>query len=93
MPNDYFIQMVPGKGGKKFAIFSGLIDLGLLQKKSGISGESTKSLTASVQYFDHQKTPNRAEKQDFYMSLSDSTDTKSLKKLINLIIRRKRVIL
>lgn len=81
MPNDYFIQMNPGKGGKKFAIFSGLIDLGLLQKKSSISGESTKSLTASVQYFDHQISPNRSEKQNFYISLSDSTDTESFKKV------------
>jgi len=81
VPNNYFIQMKPGEGGKKFAIFSGLINLGLLQKKSSISGESTKSLTASVQYFDYQQTPNRAQNQDYYMSLSDSTNTKSFKKI------------
>ena len=84
MPIDYFIQMKPGKGGKRFAIFSGLIDLGLLQKKSSLSDEETKSLTASIRYFDHQKRPNQAQGQDYYISLTDSTDTKNFKKISKL---------
>ncbi len=84
MPIDYFLQMKPGKGGKRFAVFSGLIDLGLLQKKSSLSDEETRSLTASIRYFDHQKRPNQAQGQDYHISLTDSTDTKNFKKVSKL---------
>ena len=81
LPDRYSLQMNPGNGGKKFAVFSSLIDLGLLQKKSGISNESTKSLTSSVQYFNYNRENHFSEKTDFFISLSDSTDTSSFKRL------------
>lgn len=77
LPDHFYIQMKPGKGGRKFAIFSGLVDLGLLQKKRDFSKDNSRILSAESNYFDYSFTENSAAKQKYHISLTDSTDTRS----------------